>query len=54
MSFKQNCEISLVQNPHAAENVFIGKEVENTPLPTFEQERDRLPSPVWQIGRAHV
>ena len=47
MSFKQNCEISLVQNPHAAENVFIEKEPENHPLPTFEQERDRLPHPIW-------
>ncbi len=47
MSFKQNCEISLVQNPHVAENVFIEKEPENHPLPTFEQERDRLPHPIW-------
>ncbi len=47
MSFKQNCEISLAQNPHAAENVFIGKDPENHPLPTFEQERDRLPNPIW-------
>lgn len=47
MSFKQNCEISLVQNPRVAENVFIGKEPENRPLPTFEQERDHLPHPIW-------
>lgn len=48
MSFQQNCEITLVQNPHAAENVFLHKEPENRPLPTFAGERDRLPSPVWE------
>lgn len=48
MSFQQNCEMTLVQNPHAAENVFLHKEPENRPLPTFAGERDRLPSPVWE------
>lgn len=34
-------------NPYAEENVFIHRERENRPLPTYEESKDMLPKPVW-------
>lgn len=34
-------------NRYAEENVFIKMERENTPLPTYENSKDKLPRPVW-------
>lgn len=34
-------------NPYAEENVFIHRERENRPLPTYEESKDKLPKPVW-------
>lgn len=33
--------------PYVKNNTFLGQEPENTPLPTYEDSRDRLPKPVW-------
>lgn len=47
--FKQNDELTLPENPVSlvAENCFINKEMEQMPLPVFEEVRDKLPAPVW-------
>ena len=47
--FKQNDEITLPQRPVplVAENYFITKEPDTTPLPTFEGSKDKLPLPTW-------
>ena len=49
MGFKQNNELTQWDlTPYVKENVFIGAEPEQRPLPTFEEARDRLPQPVWE------
>ena len=50
--FKQNDEITLPPQPVplVAENYFITKEPDTTPLPTFEGSKDKLPLPA-SIGR---
>ncbi|MCE5279947.1 MAG: trehalase family glycosidase [Planctomycetaceae bacterium] len=42
-----------VPNRFVEENAFIGAEPEQTALPTFEQVKGILPSPIWQ-GRSDV
>ena len=48
--FKQNDEITLPQQPLplVAENYFITKEPDTTPLPTYEESKDKLPLPTWE------
>lgn len=54
MEFKQNNEYTIEPTPLVTEeNVFLKKEVEDTPLPTFEENRHRLPVPIWD-GHADV
>ena len=47
--FKQNDEITLPPQPVplVAENYFITKEPDTTPLPTFEDSKAKLPIPTW-------
>ena len=47
--FKQNAEFTHAENPLVEENVFIKRKEcpEDSPVPTFEEARDRLPVPVW-------
>ena len=40
-------EMTISENRFAAENTFISQKRERKKLPTFEQERDNLPKPVW-------
>ena len=40
-------EITITPNHFAAENEFISQKRENAKLPTFKQEKDNLPKPVW-------
>ena len=35
------------ENRFAAENPFVGMPMEDTPLPTYAAEREKLPRPVW-------
>ena len=41
-------EITIRENHFAAENEFISMKREHSKLPTFQQERDRLPKPTWK------
>lgn len=47
--FKQNDELTFPSQPVplVAENYFITKEPDTTPLPTFEDSKDKLPIPIW-------
>lgn len=38
---------TILENRFCKENVFLSMTPENTPLPTWETEKDRLPRPVW-------
>ena len=38
---------TILENRFCKENVFLTMTPENTPLPTWETEKDRLPRPVW-------
>ncbi len=40
-------EFTILENRFMKENSFVSKEPEQTPLPTYEAERDKLPRPVW-------
>lgn len=48
--FKQNDEFTLPSSPLplVAENSFITKKPEDTPLPVYEEIKDRLPVPLWE------
>ena len=48
--FKQNNELTIPEEPDSlvAENSFIEKKADKTPLPVFEEVKDNLPSPVWE------
>ncbi len=47
--FKVNDNLQYVENPHVDKNTFIGQEVdENKPLPTYADNKDKLPRPVWE------
>jgi hypothetical protein len=43
-----------IQNRFVQENVFIHQAREQTPLPTFEAVRDRLPDPLWEGHQAAI
>ncbi len=42
-----NNEITITQNRFASENEFISMKREKERLPSFKEERDNLPKPVW-------
>ena len=42
-----NEEITYARNDLVEENTFLKMEAEKTPLPTFEDNKDKLPVPVW-------
>lgn len=45
--YHMNEEITYARNDLVEENVFLKMEAEKTPLPTFEDNKDKLPRPVW-------
>ena len=45
--YHMNEEITYARNPLVEENVFLKMEAEKTPLPTFADNRDQLPNPIW-------
>lgn len=46
--FKQNGELTVpAVVPLVEENSFIGRAPDLSPLPKFEENRDRLPQPIW-------
>lgn len=47
MAINRDLEITVRQNRFAGENEFLGKTPDDTPLPTYEQAKSRLPRPVW-------
>ena len=55
MAYEQNTEITITPiSDLVKENSFIGKIPESTPLPTFEEVKDRLPKPVWDGHPEHI
>lgn len=50
---KRNNEMAYVPDPLVEENVFITKPMDDTPLPTFAEAKEKLPQPVWE-GRQDV
>ena len=46
--FQVNDNFDYVENPHVKKNTFIGQEPAGGELPTFEENKDKLPSPVWE------
>lgn len=53
MNYNPFHEFTVPEDRFMAENVFVGMEPEDRPLPTYEEEKDRLPRPVWD-GREDV
>lgn len=47
-SYKQNIDIAYKDEPYAANNVFIGKQIQNVELPAFDEIKEQLPKPIWQ------
>ncbi len=52
--FKQNNEITYDDKELMEENSFIGAEMEKTPLPVFEEVKDKLPVPVWENHNSSI
>ncbi len=54
--FKQNAEFTHEENPLVDENVFIKRKEcpEDSPVPTFDEARDRLPVPHWDGHEDYV
>lgn len=52
--FRQNAEITITESPLVSENTFLNKPVEDSPLPLFKDNRDKLPSPIWEGHQAHI
>ena len=42
-----NDSLVYVHNPYVAKNPFLTMPVEDKPLPTYDESKDRLPKPVW-------
>ncbi len=51
--FQVNDNLFYAENPHVAQNTFIGRAVTETPLPQYENIKHLLPRPVWP-GHADV
>ncbi|MBQ7653828.1 MAG: glycoside hydrolase [Clostridia bacterium] len=47
MGFNRNEELTIHPNKFVRENKYIKMKPENKPLPTYEQEKDNLPRPIW-------
>ena len=48
-----NDSLFYAHNPYVQKNPYLHTEVEDAPLPTYAEAKDRLPRPVWQ-GRDDV
>lgn len=48
MGFNRNEEYTIHPNKFVGENKYINMKAEDKPLPTYEQEKGRLPRPVWE------
>ncbi len=46
--FKVNRGLTYVNSPYVEENEFLRMPAENTPLPLYESNRDKLPKPIWE------
>lgn len=44
---KVNNDMTYVDSPYVQRNVFIGMTPEDAPLPTYEENKHRLPQPIW-------
>ena len=42
-----NDSLVYVHNPYVAKNPFLTMPVEDNPLPTYAESKDRLPKPIW-------
>ncbi len=49
-----NEEISYAYNPLVEENTFLKMERMETPLPKFEDIRDKLPQPIWEGHDSYI
>ena len=54
ISFKQNNEITYDDKDLMEENTFIGAEIEDTPIPVFNEIKDKLPQPVWENQKDYL
>lgn len=45
--FYQNCEWTYADSKYLEENSFIGREIDKSPLPTYDEAKDKLPRPIW-------
>ncbi len=48
INYKQNMDISYREEPYVKENRFIGRKQKHIELPIFEQQKDKVPMPIWQ------
>lgn len=46
--FYPNQESPYIENPRVAKNTFIGRSAEKSPVPTYEEAKSKLPSPIWE------
>lgn len=45
--FYPNQESPYIENPRVAKNTFIGRSAEKSHVPTYEEAKSKLPSPIW-------
>ncbi|MBQ4324919.1 MAG: glycoside hydrolase [Clostridia bacterium] len=46
--FLVNQSLSYVKSPYVEKNPFLTMQAEDTPLPTYEEAKGRLPRPIWE------
>ncbi|HIY99219.1 MAG TPA: hypothetical protein H9676_00780, partial [Firmicutes bacterium] len=46
--FQVNDNLDYAEDEHVKKNTFIGKEPSGGTLPTFKENKDKLPHPIWE------
>lgn len=46
--FQVNDNLDYAEDEHVKKNTFIGKEPSGGVLPTFAENKDKLPRPIWE------
>lgn len=52
--FQVNDNLDYAEDEHVKKNTFIGKEPSGGPLPTFAENKGKLPCPIWEKHKSVV
>ncbi len=52
--FKVNNDLTYINEPHVAKNSFIGRKIDSSPLPTYDEVKNSLPAVVWDGHQAAI